>query len=480
MKLTIYWKMMIGFGIMIILMIIVNAYVLVALYTVSGRMRHTLMIDARSIDFAKQLQTLLSDEDRYAQKYLISRDPAYYALFAETSRLFIQNLDSLSLDASPAGQPQEMVQNAERMHSWYATVITAQHAQGAQPPPEGSRNDTLETLRRTLDNLITIDQRAISSSIANVEAATERASDVALLVTGCALIAAITLAFAITRTITRPINVLMRGTESVAHGRFEHIKVSSNDEMARLAKAFNSMSESLTQLNNMKAEMMQHISHELRMPLQTMHSAYYLLSEQQAGPLNDRQLRLLSSMRENIDKIARFSNQFLDLSKIEAGMMEFTIARADVTPIVRSAVEDATVNATRKEINVQSTFEPVPEVLLDADKCSQIFTNLLSNAVKYTEPGGSIAVKVAPSVRGVKVSVADSGSGIAPAELPKIFTKFYRTPNAVKGKAKGTGLGLALVKALVEGQGGTIHAKSTPGMGSTFTVELRATKNGTP
>ena len=395
MKLTIYWKMMIGFGIMIVLMIIVNAYVLVALDMVSIRMQRTLTVDAQSIDLAKQLQTLLFDEDRYAQKYLISKDTAYYALFAETSRLFLENLDSLSSYFPGGGRPQQLLRKAERQHTWYVTAIGEERSgQPGVRRADGSRSDTVESVRRTLDDLISFGQRAIASSMSNAEIATDRASDVALVLTGCALLSAIALAFVITRTITRPIQVLMKGTEKIAHGTFERIHVSSNDEMASLARAFNSMSESLNQLNNFKAEMMQHISHELRMPLQTMHSAYYLLAEQQAGPLSDRQRSLLASMRENIDKIARFSNQFLDLSKIEAGMMEFSMTRGDLTPIVRAVVEDATVNAARKEISVKFETQPIPEVMIDADKCSQVFTNLLSNAVKYTDSGGTIAVEL--------------------------------------------------------------------------------------
>jgi signal transduction histidine kinase len=244
--------------------------------------------------------------------------------------------------------------------------------------------------------------------------------------------------------------------------------------MSDLAEAFNSMSASLDSLNRFRAEMMQHISHELRMPLQNMHSAYYLLTEQKAGPVTERQTELLRMMRDNVDIIANFSNQFLDLSKVEAGMMEYNLARTDLAGIVRPAVDHAYPTAAQREITLTFTPTPAPAVLVDAEKCSQIAANLLNNALKYTEKGGSVDVSITPCPRGARLTVRDTGAGIPPEELPRIFTKFYRASSAVKGRKKGTGIGLAFVKALVEGQGGKVYATSTVGVGSTFTVEFPA------
>jgi signal transduction histidine kinase len=286
------------------------------------------------------------------------------------------------------------------------------------------------------------------------------------------LVAAIGTALVIARTITRPIRTLVRGTHQVAQGSFARIKVHSNDEIGELATAFNTMSGSLDALNRFRAEMMQHISHELRMPLQTMHSAYYLLTKEQAGPLTDQQMRLLGSIRENIDKIAKFSNQFLDLSKVEAGMMEYNLKPYDLATVVQREVDDAALIAEGKGIALTFAAAPAPEVLIDLDKACQVVTNLLSNALKYTDAGGTVDVNVGATPRGAFVSVRDTGPGIPAEELPKIFKKFYRASNAVRGQKKGTGIGLAFVKAVVEGQGGKVSATSTVGAGSQFTVEF--------
>jgi len=474
---TIYWKMMLGFLVIILLMGAVDAYILLELNKVSKTTRSTLTRDVHSVDLSKQLRATLFDEERYAQKYLVSGDTTYFALFLDQSRLFQQLMDSLDHQPADAAM-RRLVQEAERRHNWHFTLIQDVHAgltsktRGLSARSERARTDTLDFLYKNFDDLIHLKQLAVAASVADVEQATERSANIALLLTIGTLLAALSLAFLLTRTITRPLKVLMRGTEQVARGSFEPIHVNTGGEVAHLAKAFNTMSESLKQANAVRAEMMQHISHELRMPLQTMHAAYYLLTEEKAGPVTEGQVKLLHSIRDNIDKIARFSNQFLDLSKIEAGMMEYELVATDIPTVLAPIVDDAMVTAARKEIKMSLQMQPVTQVRANPERCGQVFTNLLSNAVKYTPKGGTICVEVAPSPLGVTVSIKDSGVGISAEELPHVFKKFYRAKNVPRGSGGGTGIGLALVKALVEGMGGCISASSTVGKGSVFSVEL--------
>jgi signal transduction histidine kinase len=238
------------------------------------------------------------------------------------------------------------------------------------------------------------------------------------------------------------------------------------------------MSNQLRQINEYKAAMMRQISHELRTPLQTILSAQYILTEQKLGRLNPEQLRILGSLRGNVDKLIKFTNAFLDIAKIEAGKMEYELVLADLLSIVAAAVEDAQVLAERKNIRISVSASPIPYVMADVEKLSQVFSNLISNAIKYTEKEGKITVTVEHHGNGARVSVADTGVGIAPEDLPKIFVKFYQASNASKVATKGTGLGLALVKAFVEGHGGEVSVTSTVGEGSTFCVDLPAADLG--
>jgi two-component system, NtrC family, sensor histidine kinase GlrK len=474
---TIYRKMMLGFLVIIILMGAVDTYILFELNKVSDTAKSTLTRDVNSVDLSKQLRATLFDEERYAQKYLISGDTTYFSLFLDQSRLFQQLIDSLQRQPADAAVTR-LVQAAERRHNWHFDLIQDIHLAPTSPAArfnihnEQARIDTLDLLYKSFDDLIHLKQLTVATSVLDVERATERSANIAFLLTIGTLLAAITLAFVLARTITRPIKVLMRGTEQVARGSFEPIQVDTQGEVANLARAFNTMSASLKQATALRAEMMQHISHELRMPLQTMHAAYYLLTEEKAGPITEAQVKLLRSIRDNIDKIARFSNQFLDLSKIEAGMMEYELVPTDIPTVLAPIVDDAMVNAAGKEIKMSLEMQPVAPVRANPDRCGQIFTNLLSNAIKYTPKGGTINVSVVSSPLGVRVSVKDSGVGISAEELPNVFKKFYRAKNVPRGSGGGTGIGLALVKALAEGMGGCITATSTVGKGSVFSVEL--------
>jgi len=471
-KLTIYRKVMLGFGIIIVLMIIASAYVLLELRHVSDTTRSTLTVDVQAIDLAKQMRTILYEEERYAQRYLIARDSIYHAVFVDNNRLFVRDLDSLS-SMLPGPRDRQLVLRVAELHDWHFTAVS--EADPLDPiASDRVRTDTIDTILKALDDLIVGKQQLVSASVENVDDATQRALRVASLIAAGTLLAAIATALIIARTITRPLRVLVAGTKKIAGGTFARIRIRSRDEIADLASAFNSMSASLDALNRFRAEMMQHISHELRMPLQTMHSAYYLLTQQKAGPLNEQQLSLLNSIRENIDKITMFSDQFLDLSKVEAGMMEYNLASTDLATVAEQVVRDAELIALRREIALTFTPAPAPEVMVDPEKFVRIAGNLLNNALKYTDKGGSVEVTVGPSPQGACLKVHDTGAGIPPEELPRIFTKFYRASGAVKGRKRGTGIGLAFVKALVDGQGGKVYATSTVGAGSTFTVEFPA------
>jgi signal transduction histidine kinase len=473
-KLTIYKKIMLGFGIIIALTIAASSYVLIELQHVAATTRAALTVDVRAIDLAKQMRTITYEEERYAQKYLITLDSAYFAVFVDDNRLFTRFLDSLS-SMLPGREEQQYLLTVGELHNWHFTSVAAA-GKANLAADERQRTAVIDKILKTLDELIAAKEHAVNASLRDIDLTAQRSLRVASLISLGSLLAAIAAAFLIARTITRPLRTLVEGTRRIAGGAFARIRVRSSDETGDLAAAFNSMSASLDAANRFRAEMMQHISHELRMPLQTMHSAYYLLTEHQTESLNEEQRKLLDSMRDNIDKIARFSNQFLDLSRVEAGMMEYHYAPCSLAELARNAVTDAHVMATRREISLTFSEIPSPPIWVDPERCAEIIANLLSNALKYTDKRGSVEVTVGPCRHGARLEVHDTGIGIPAEELPMVFTKFYRASTAEQGRKRGTGIGLAFVKALVEGQGGHVSVHSTLGRGSTFRVEFPAAK----
>jgi signal transduction histidine kinase len=475
MNFTIYRKMVTGFAVVICIMIAAHAYVLFELHSLSDEAQSTLTLDVRALDLAKRLRGLLDDEDSHARKYLITRDRVYYDLFQEASREFQKQLTSLVLTEAERGN---LLHRVAETHSSLSRSLSKPGAPGrtavaaANASGNREREDYIEFIDRSLKGLIRMNQLTIDGSLTTFVEATHRATIVAAALTVLTILAASLAAWMIARTITRPIGSLVQATQQIARGRFEPIRVHSHDETALLAGAVNEMSARLRKTSEAKADLMHQIVHELRNPLQVIFVARNLLADQEVGTVNGKQLEMLDLIGSNTEKLMSFTNQFLDLAKIDAGMMEYRRTPIDLVAVVARAVEDARALASRKDISIALSADAAPQTLADGEKLSQVFGNLLSNAIKYTERSGSIEVSATYFDHTSRVVIRDSGIGIAAGEIPKLFDKFYQATNASATHAKGTGLGLALVKAFVEGHGGTISVASTLGVGSIFTVEL--------
>ena len=465
---------MLGFGVIIIIMIIASTYILFKLNAVSNAAEMTLTANVQVVDLAKQLQDILQDLNVDAQKYIISRDETYFSLFVATSRQFDQLLNSL-LNASSDKTERSIIRNMFQAHeSFTVSMRNERDSQetGYNPVRDNRRSESLRILYKSLDHLINSNQVSIENAMSRMKTTTSRSAKVALLLIVLTLLTAVSAAFIITRTITKPIDDLIRGTEQIARGKYEPVRVSSNDEIALLVDAVNDMSVKIKNINELRTHMMQQISHELQSPLQVILSAHDILKDQCSAIMDAEQLQMLDTIRRGINKLTIFSKQYLDLAKIDSGMMKYHMEWTDLSQIVAPLVDDAKLIATSKKITVELVTRAAPKVMVDAKKISIVVSNLLSNAIKYTRNDGTVRVKVGPCTLGAQVEIQDSGIGITPEELPKVFTRFYQASNISRIKSGGIGVGLALVKAFTEGHGGKIYAESVVDSGSTFTVEL--------
>jgi signal transduction histidine kinase len=478
MRVTIYRKMVLGFAIVIFIMIAGQAYMLLELHSLSQEAQSTLSLEVQSLDLSKRLRTLLDDEEAYGRKYLITGDTVYHRMLEESSQEFQKILSSLVV--TEANRSDLLHRVAERHHSFLLSLpiidATARRALAPLlPSDQEERQEHIDFIDRSLKGLIRINQLSIDSAMSTFVTATHRSSIIAAALTLLTIFVASIAAGIIAHTVTGPMRQLAAATEDIAHGDFEPIEVRSRDETAMLARAVNVMAAQIKRGNEAKADLMHEIIHELRNPLQIIFFARNILADQELGNINGKQLEMLEMIGSNADKLMTFTNQFLDLAKADAGMMEYRRQPADIGAIVARAVDDARVLGHPKHISIKLLSEPLPQTYADGEKLAQVFTNLLSNAVKYTDNGGSVAVAVFCMSQKIYVAVKDSGIGIAAEELPKLFTKFYRASNSESAHAPGTGIGLALVKTFVEGHAGTISVSSKLGEGSTFVVELPLT-----
>jgi two-component system sensor histidine kinase GlrK len=286
----------------------------------------------------------------------------------------------------------------------------------------------------------------------------------------------ILISFYITRSIGKPIALLGQKTKEIATGKFQKISdVQSPPEIKQLAEDFNFMSERLEHLDNMKLDFISHVSHELRTPLTSIKAASSMLLEGAFHGSPERQNELLGIIHDECDRLIGAVNRILDISRMEAGMMDYRFSEGELPPIVQKTVLKLAHLAQRKKIELELLpFPEIPLVRMDGDRIMQVVENLLGNALKFTPPGGKVVVSLSPRKDEgdfVQVSIADTGSGIPKEHLAEIFERFKRIEMG-RETTIGTGLGLSIVKHIIADHGGKIWVRSTLGKGSKFSFAL--------
>jgi PAS domain S-box-containing protein len=225
-------------------------------------------------------------------------------------------------------------------------------------------------------------------------------------------------------------------------------------------------------LNQLKSEFMASISHELRTPLHTIIGFAELLEEETEGSITEKQRRFLHHIHTDSEHLLGLINDVLDLSRIEAGGLHLRTEPLSLRSIVAETINAIRPYADSKSVSIREGESLDMRVLADPMRVRQILYNLLSNGAKFTEAGGEVSVNAAVEGNLVKITVADTGLGIPPAECVRIFDKFYQVGFTPVGIREGTGLGLAICKQLVEMQGGTIWVESEIQKGSRFHFTL--------
>ncbi len=283
------------------------------------------------------------------------------------------------------------------------------------------------------------------------------------------------------QTLIGPIKKLVYGAKMIGRGKLNTvIKVNNKDELGSLAKEFNLMARQLKELDHMKQDFVSGVTHELRSPLTSIMMYIDLFFKGATGELNEKQKKFLNIMKNSSKRLNSFINDLLDIAKIERGKMELVKEPLNITTILRETIQLFTVQADEKNIIIVTKIqENIPVISADQNKIRQILNNLLSNAIKFTPEKGTITVEVKNNGEYVQVSVGDTGMGVPPDDLEKIFNKFEQVKgvrNRIAG-SKGTGLGLAIVKAIVQLHKGDIWVESIMGKGSTFYFTLPKEEN---
>lgn len=232
--------------------------------------------------------------------------------------------------------------------------------------------------------------------------------------------------------------------------------------------------EELTRMSELKSDFVAMVAHEIKGPLTSLRSVVDILRKGRAGELAEQQVRFVQMAHRNVTRLRRIAGDLLDLSKIEAGKLEFSFGDVDVARLCSELVLSHAAAAEERQLSlVLEAEEGLPEVWADGDRVEQVVTNLVTNAMKFTPEGGQITVALSDAPEGVEVSVIDTGIGLTPEEQERIFDRFYQTQDRGRGESRGTGLGLCISRELVAAHGGTLAVESERGKGSRFHFRLR-------
>jgi two-component system sensor histidine kinase BaeS len=286
------------------------------------------------------------------------------------------------------------------------------------------------------------------------------------------LVGALALALAIgagallARRIAMPIAKTAHTARAIAAGNYL-MRVEDGTkirELSELTEAINRLSDGLNAQENLRKRLAVNIAHELRTPLAAV-SAHL---EMMIGGMWAATPARLEGCAEEIARLSHLAEDLERLAEIEDENLKLRLSEVDLSEIALAAAQRFSAEAATKNVTLAVSGEPAPATA-DPERMMQVVANLLSNAIKFTPPGGTVRIEA----DGSSIVVEDSGIGIPNKDLPHVFERFYRADESRSRKTGGAGIGLALVKSIVEAHGGTVEVMSAPGRGSRFVVRLK-------
>lgn len=285
----------------------------------------------------------------------------------------------------------------------------------------------------------------------------------------------ITLSIIASRSLTAPLSRLAAAAHDIGARDFSRrVELAGTDEVREVAQAFNEMADRLEQAETLRRNLVADVAHELRTPLSVLQGNLRALLDD-VYPLDKEEIgRLYTQTR----LLGRLVNDLHDLAQAEAGQLSLTCQTVDLAHLVCETASSHQPVAEEAGITLQTEIDPdLPGLWADEGRMAQVLHNLLANALRHTSPGGTVTIRAAATGSEVLLTVQDNGDGIAPEHLPHVFDRFYRTDRSRARDTGGAGLGLAIVRAIVQAHGGTVAVASDgEGQGSTFTIRLPAVR----
>lgn len=276
-----------------------------------------------------------------------------------------------------------------------------------------------------------------------------------------ALLGAITLAvvlsYAINRRILKPLTRMTAITEEIAAGEFSaRVPVATTDEVGQLARAFNRMAENLEKIERLRRTLMIDVAHELRTPLTNIRGYLEALNDGVLPPAPET----LALLQDETLRLVQLVEDVLALARADAAGGRLQPQAVDLKPLIENTLAAFSPAIERKSLTVRiEAHQPAPVIRADADRLARVLRNLTDNAVQYAPPESVVAIHMIPEDDDIRVEYTNTATDILPADLPYLFERFYRGEKSRSRHHGGAGIGLSIVKELVEAHGGSVHAR---------------------
>ena len=290
------------------------------------------------------------------------------------------------------------------------------------------------------------------------------------------LIVALSLFFA--RLVVKPVENLSKGASEISKGNFDYeIKIKTGDELEKLGERFNEMRKVLKENRKLRDEFVFIAAHELRAPVAVIKGYVSMIMDGSAGSLSPKMRELLSPVAQSGQDLNKLVEDLLQVARSEAGRIEIKVEPVDLAEQMKAVLRELKVVSDKKSIElVYNPQSNPPKIMADPGKLKEVIKNLVDNSIKYTPEKG--AITIAHEIKGemLAVHIKDNGLGISKEDQKKFFQKLYRVKTEKTEKIKGTGLGLWIIKQLLEKMNGEIRFISEEGKGSTFSFSLPLAK----
>ncbi len=496
-------KIIIGYGVLIALIAAMPAY---EFYTIVGMKSVIYRLSAANfpagrsaVDLAQELENI----ENLAWKLFTTVDRRYADRMREFMDAFQDKIRGYK-ELAKSKQEQAILVSLESEWNEFREEL---RNEVNDLPPGGLENlpeplqAHLTSLNEKIGAAFKATKDAIDLEVQQLRLAGRRAVIITSCVTALAFLTSVVVSIFLVRSITTPLKQLTVGTRRITEGQFDYrLETSAGDEFAQLARDFNLMTRRLNELDQMKRDFVSHVSHELKAPLASIRESLQLMLEELPGPLNAKQKRLIEINLTCARRLSSMLGNLLDLSRMDAGMMEYQLKPNDIVALTLTAIEEYEPQAREKNLRLVAAL---PEIGLpvhcDGDRIIQVIGNVLGNAIKFSPTGGRIEIRAQalPSLPRrlpeswrrvlsknsgngsyVTISISDVGPGIPDELKEKIFKKFQQLRQEKALTGPGVGLGLAISRTIMTAHQGAIWVEENEGGGSIFVMLLPAGSAG--